>query len=151
MTDKEKINQFINTKKIAVAGASRNKKNFGNIVYRTLKKLGYKVYPVNPYAEEINGDSCFKSINELPDDTESIVILTNSLHSKKIYELSINRNITNIWIQKKSESKDLLTTIKNENNANIITNQCILMFAEPVQGVHKFHRFILNLFNKLPK
>jgi hypothetical protein len=37
------------------------------------------------------------------------------------------------------------------NKVNLVTGQCILMFAEPVEGFHKFHRNLKKLFGRLPK
>jgi hypothetical protein len=41
--------------------------------------------------------------------------------------------------------------IAQENNISLITNECIFMFAEPVSGIHKFHRAIKKFFGRLPK
>jgi hypothetical protein len=37
------------------------------------------------------------------------------------------------------------------NKVNLVAGQCILMFAEPVEGFHKFHRNLKKLFGRLPK
>jgi hypothetical protein len=34
---------------------------------------------------------------------------------------------------------------------DIISKQCILMWAEPVKSIHKFHRNLKKLFGLLPK
>jgi hypothetical protein len=37
------------------------------------------------------------------------------------------------------------------NKTNLVTGQCILMFAEPVEGIHKFHRNLKKWFGRMPK
>jgi len=41
--------------------------------------------------------------------------------------------------------------IAEKNDITIIHKQCIMKFAEPVSGIHKFHRSISKLFGALPK
>jgi len=51
----------------AVLGATANTNKFGYKIYMCLKKHGYKVYPVNPNVDNIDGDICYASIAELPE------------------------------------------------------------------------------------
>ncbi len=53
------IQNFINSKSIAVVGVSNSRKKFGNRLYRELKEKGYRVFPINPLREKVEGDICF--------------------------------------------------------------------------------------------
>ena len=65
--DEKLILEFLNKKNVfAVVGASRDPKKYGHQVYKDLRKAGYHVYPVNPNADEILGDRCYPSIEDLP-------------------------------------------------------------------------------------
>lgn len=66
------IESALNEKVWAVLGATANKNKFGYKIYMCLKKHGYKVYPINPNVDEIDGDICYSSIAELP-ETPSVV------------------------------------------------------------------------------
>jgi len=46
----------------AVVGASDNPEKYGNLIYKKLKSRGYRVYPVNPNYETIDGDKCYKIV-----------------------------------------------------------------------------------------
>jgi len=135
---------------MAVCGVSRNTKKFGRVVYDTLKDKGYKIYPVNPNTPEINGDKCFKDVSELPEHVQFLYIVTPKEETRDIIEKAINRGIRNIWIQQMSETDDAVE-LAQKNNINLIYKQCIFKFAEPVTGVHKFHRFLSRLFGMYPK
>ena len=41
---------------IAVVGASDNRDKYGNIIFRDLRDAGYKVIPVNPNADIVEGE-----------------------------------------------------------------------------------------------
>ncbi len=150
MVTKKKIEKFLEPKKLAIVGVSRNPKKFGYLVFRDLKASGYEVYPVNPNADKINGDSCYKSVKDLPANINSILILTPKKETDNVLREAINKGIMNIWVQQMSETKNTIK-IAEEYQKEIIHRKCIFMFAEPVKGVHKFHRLILKLFGMLPK
>ncbi len=50
MIGKKDVEGFFGNKKIAVIGASRSNKKYGNMLYMELVKKGYEVFPVNPNA-----------------------------------------------------------------------------------------------------
>ena len=150
MVTKKKIEEFLEPKKLAIVGVSRNRRKFGYLVFRDLKASGYEVYPVNPNADKIDGDSCYKRVKDLPADIKSILILTPRKETDDVLREAINKGILNIWVQQMSETKNTIK-IAEEYQKEIIHKKCIFMFAEPVKGVHKFHRIILKLFGILPK
>jgi len=46
----------------AVVGASDNPEKYGNLIYKKLKSRGYRVYPVNPNYETIDGDNATRIV-----------------------------------------------------------------------------------------
>ncbi len=53
MMTKLSPDNFLSQKNVTVIGISRNPKKFENTIYRSLKKKGYNVLPINPNAEKI--------------------------------------------------------------------------------------------------
>ena len=150
MVTKKEIEIFFEPKKLAIVGVSRDAKKFGHLVFKDLKAKGYSVYPVNPNADKIDGDRCYKSVKDLPDDIRSVLILTPKKETDSILREVINKGIINIWVQQMSETNQTIK-IAEEYQKEIIHKKCIYMFAEPVTGFHRFHRTILKLFGMLPK
>jgi len=68
-----KITELLSPKKIAIIGASADRRRAGNIILRNLKEY-YDVYPVNPLRDEIEGLKCYKSINEIEDEIDWAII-----------------------------------------------------------------------------
>ncbi len=66
MNDKEIIAILSSAKTIAVVGLSRDPSKDSNIVAAYLKNNGYKIIPVNPFAEEILEEKCHKSLSQIP-------------------------------------------------------------------------------------
>lgn len=147
---KKNIEDFFNEKKIAVAGASRNPKKFGNQIFKELKLKHHDVYPVNPNADEIDGIPCFPSVEALPSDVQSLLIVTPKSQTNQILLEALKKGISNIWVQQMSETPETFSIAEQHKN-NIILKKCAFMFSDPVKGMHKFHRTIMQLFGRLPK
>lgn len=70
------MKKIFSPRAIAVLGASSDPSKLG---YSTVKNIidgGYKgkIYPINPKADEILGQKCYKSIEEIPDAVDVVVI-----------------------------------------------------------------------------
>jgi uncharacterized protein len=150
MTTAAAIKSFFGSSPIAVIGVSRKNKHFSNIIYKRMKEKGYKVVPVNPNTEKVLGDNCYASLSNIPGKIESAIVLTASKNTDAIVKEAVQYGIKNLWIQQQSETKTAIETAE-KNNINLIHNQCIMMFTDPVKGIHSFHKGIKKLFGKLPK
>lgn len=149
-TPKNKIKAFLSQKHIAVAGYSRDPKKFGSTVYQTLKQKGYNVYAVNPAGGITgDGDQIYTDVVSLPGQVKALLILTRPEITPSVVRQALQQGIDNIWIQQMSDDKDALEML-DLAGINYLTGRCILLHADPT-GVHKFHRFILKIFGKLPK
>ena len=150
MTKLANIQSFLEPKKLAIAGVSRNPKKFGRMIYEHLKQREFQVYGINPHGERINGDPCYKTVTDLPDEALNLYIVTPKNQTKDVIQAAIDRGIKNIWIQQSSETPEALELAK-QNDVNLIYKECMFKYAEPVTGVHSFHRFISKLFGTYPK
>jgi hypothetical protein len=66
MTSKAAVMDFVNQRSLAVVGVSRSGRKFGNTAYRELKAKKYRLVPVHPDAETLEGDPCARSLANLP-------------------------------------------------------------------------------------
>lgn len=149
MVTKQSIDDFLAQEKIAVAGVSRKSKKFGDIAFKELKKKGYDVYPVNPHMSEYKGGPCYKSVSDLPEDVKGVFVCTPHDVTLQIVDQAKEKGIQHVWLQQGSVDEDKLDN-GTKTELNMITGQCIMMYAAPVKGIHGFHRWINNVFGKLP-
>ena len=146
---KEKIDQFFASKQFAVVGVSADKRKFGSTVYKEMIKAGYYALPVNPNLKEFEGQKCYSSVNELPAETDALIIVTKAKHSGEVVRAAAEKGIKQIWLQQGAEDE---ATIKyaEENGLNVIYKKCAIMFANP-KGIHGFHAFLSKVFGTYPK
>ncbi len=146
---RQQIEDFLKAQSIAIAGVSSDERKFGRKVFDELINSGYQVLPINPNAGTINGHTCYSSVNELPNDTESLLIVTPKSQTDTVLKEAISKGIKNIWVQQFSNTENTIA-IAEKYQQDIIHSKCIFMFAEPVKGFHKFHKKILQVVGRLP-
>lgn len=149
MITREIIDIFLRDKKLAIAGVSHNPKKFGYLLFKTAREKGYSVVPVNPKGGTIDGVKCVETVTGLGSDNHNLLITTHKRDTAKVMEEAITAGIRNIWIQFGSESDEAIR-LARENNINLVTGQCFLMYASP-KGVHKFHQILSKWFGKYVK
>ena len=150
MSQLASIQSFLEPREMAISGVSRNPKKFGRMVYDQLKEKGFKIYPVNPNTEMIDGETCYSDVSSLPEHVERLYIVTPARETTGVVEAAVANGIKNIWIQQKSENPEVVQ-IAEQNQVNLIHKECIFKYAEPVGGVHAFHRLLNKLFGSYPK
>lgn len=149
MTTRSSVDQFLAQKSLALAGASRSAKKFGNTILKELTKKGYHIDLVHPEAAEIDGHKCYASVEDLPGPVGGLVIVVPPEQTEKLVRQAVAAGIKNVWMQQGSESSEAAKFCQ-DNGINEVHGECILMFAQPT-GFHKFHRWLWGLIGKLPK
>ena len=147
---RKSIDDFLQLKTLAVVGVSRNKDKFGTVIYRDLKAKGYKVLAVNPKLDMVEGDRCYAGLGALPEVPQGVVICIPPSDTLAVIEEAARLGIKNIWLQQGANSPEGEAKCQ-ELGLNVVSGECIFMFADPVESIHKFHRFIWKLIGKYPK
>jgi len=146
---KKAIQEFMASKTIAFAGVSRDKKKFSYQAFEKILKSNPDLIPVNPLLEEVNGKKCYKTLLDIPGNVDAVISMVPKAHTKGILEQAVQKNIRNVWIQLSSDSPEALA-FAEQNHMNVIFGQCILMYTEPVDSIHKIHRWVNKLFGNYP-
>jgi predicted CoA-binding protein len=150
MTTKAVVDDFVAQKTLAVVGVSRDPKKFGNAAYRELKAKGYRVFPINRNIDSIEGDRCYANLIALPEKVEGVLIVVPPRETEQVVHEVDAAGIKRVWMQQGSES-DTAVRFCQEHGISEVHGECIMMFAQPVQSVHRWHRGAWRLFGKLPK
>jgi len=149
-TSRAAVEDFLAQRVLAVAGVSKNKKKFGNTIFRELREKGYRLFPVNPNAAEIDGEKCFSSLKELPEEVGGVIIVTPPAETAKVVKDAADAGIRRVWLQQGAETGEAIS-LGREKGLSVVHGECILMFAEPAAFPHKAHRWIWGLLGKLPR
>jgi predicted CoA-binding protein len=102
------IEDAVNERVWAIAGASENQQKFGNIIYRDLKRAGYTVYGVNPNAETADGDPVVPRLTDLPVVPSVVDVVVPPWVGKRIADDAAEAGVTYFWLQPGAESDELI-------------------------------------------
>ena len=149
MNSKKIVENFLAQKKIAVVGVSRKKTKFGNAIFKELKQKGYEVYPINPNMDVFEGNVCYPDLLLLPEKVDAIVINVPPAQAEKIVKVAKEAGIKKVWLQQGSQSEDAVKYCE-ENGIDCVSNECILMFAQPSAFIHRAHKWVWGVLGKLP-
>src|SRR5919106_2068725 len=73
------LDRFFHAQVIAVVGASDSPGSASALNYRLIrdwsKQLGRRVYAVNPNRDQVDGEPCYPSVVDVPEDVDVVVIL----------------------------------------------------------------------------
>jgi uncharacterized protein len=149
MATLKQINEFLGSGSFALVGVSRNARKFGHTAFVELRNKGMDVIPVNPLADEILGMPFYRDVKSLPDNVKGVIIMTNKEVTPSIIKEIREKGIKQVWIQKTSETKEVIADLKN-SDINFVSGECILMYYKP-HSVHRIHEKINRFFRIYPK
>jgi predicted CoA-binding protein len=150
MTRRAAVKDFLAERTLARVGLSRDGRAVSRAVYQDLTDKGYRVYPVNPNAEMIEGERCYPSVAALPEKVSAALFFTPPAETENAVREALAAGVKHIWLQPGAESAGALQACA-ESSVNTVSSECILMFAEPAALPHRLHRWIWGLAGKLPR
>jgi predicted CoA-binding protein len=151
---KERIADFLGQKRIAVAGVSRKKDEAANFIYRKLRGAGYEVFPVNPMASELEGDTCYDDLSSIPGGVDGVVIATSPKATEDLVRECAELGISRVWIHRSfgtGSYSEAAVNICSDNGVEVIPGGCPMMYCEPVDVPHRCMRWVINLTRDLPR
>ena len=135
MSDDQIKDIFKNTKTIAMVGVSSEKKGEdpknlkrkpANVVMKYMQDFGYKVIPVNPFAEGeiINGEKVVGSLEKISEPIDIVDIFRPSKETPGIANEAVKIGSKVLWLQYGIENEE---SKKIAENAKIqyVSNKCI--------------------------
>lgn len=145
---------FLACRRIAVVGVSRTPKGHGgNVVYTRLRDRGYEVFAVNPHADAVEGDRCYRSLAEIPGGVDAVVIATPPEAAVSVMGECDELGITRTWLHRsfgRGSVSDAATELGRARGITVIDGWCPLMFAPADDRGHRLMKLLLSRSTKLP-
>jgi len=152
-TLKAAVDDFLAQKRIAIAGVSRKPGEAANLIYKKLRGCGYQVFPINPNADQVEGDPCYPDLASLPEGADAVVVATHPRVAEQIVRECAELGISRVWMHRSfgqgSVSEDAVRLCR-EKKISVIPGGCPMMFCEPVDFAHKCIRWMLKISGGLP-
>jgi uncharacterized protein len=84
---------------VAVVGASRHVHKEAHSVPYQLLKHGWRVIPVNPYADEIWGERAYPMLAEIPEPVDLVNVFRPSEDATDVVRQAIDIGAHAVWLQ----------------------------------------------------
>ena len=141
-TVKEAARDFLGQRRIAVAGVSREAQGHGgNVVYKRLRDRGYEVFPVNPNADTVEGDPCYRDLASIPGGVDAVVIATTPSAAESVVAECARLGIRRVWMHRSfagGSVSNAATTTGRAAGMTVIAGGCPLMFDPAADFGHKW-------------
>ena len=135
MDDREIKSILENAKTIAMIGISSEKKKEdpknikrkpANVVMKYMQDFGYKVIPINPFAEGeiINGEKVVSGLDKVNEKIDIVDVFRPSKEAPDIAEQAVKIGTKVLWLQYGIHHKSA-EDISNKQNIKYVSNRCI--------------------------
>ena len=117
---------------IAVVGMSQKPERPSNFVALYMQDKGYEIIPVNPGQKEIAGETCYPSLQKIPNQVDVVNVFRRPEYVLPIAEAAIEISAKALWLQDGVINKDAAKLAK-EAGLLVVMNDCMLRRHRMVQ------------------
>lgn len=145
---RERARDFLEARRIAMVGVSRDEKDFCRLLMRELVGRGYDVVPVNPAATEIEGRRCYPRVQYASPPVEAALLLTPPEGTAQAVRDCLAAGVRRIWMHhgagRGSASPEALALCA-EAGVEPVTGLCPFMVLPGASLPHRVHGFVRRL------
>ena len=113
---------------IAIVGATDAPGKYGGIIYRDLKRKGYRVVGVNPGRDVVDGDPAYPDLASLPEQPDIVNIVVPPRRTMRILEEAATIPDVAVWIQPGAADDEVRARVR-ELGVPSLVDACIMIQA----------------------
>ena len=84
---------------IAVVGASRDPNKAGGSVPAGLQQRGFRIIPINPFADQLFGERVYRSLSEVPVKIDIVDVFRPATDAPEIARQAVAAGAKALWLQ----------------------------------------------------
>ncbi len=96
-------------RRVAVIGASTDRRNFGNRAVRAFLRQGYDVVPINPHETRIEGLPAYRSVLDVPGPIDMATVYVPPETGLALIGEIARKGIREVWLNPGAESPALVS------------------------------------------
>lgn len=145
MPSRTAIDAFLQQRRIAFVGLSRQPKDFSRAVYDALATDGREVIGVNPHAEA--GDGMVATLGDVPPPLDAVFVMVPAADAEQVVEDALARGVRHVWLHRgagQGSASEAAVRRCRAAGVDVVDGACPLMFVEPVGWLHRLHRVFVH-------
>jgi len=119
------------SKVVAVIGASNNRRKFGNRAVRAYLDQGYTVVPINPHEREVEGLKAYASVLDVPGTIDMASFYVPPDVGEQIIDEIARKQIAEVWLNPGAESDELITRARALSLKPIVACSIVALGRNP--------------------
>jgi len=113
---------------IAVVGASRDPSKAGGSVPEGLQKRGFRIIPINPYADTLFGERVYRSLLEVPEQIDLVDVFRPAADAPEIARQAVAVGARALWLQEDIRSAEA-RRIAESAGMEFVEDECTAVVA----------------------
>ena len=115
-------------KTIAVVGASRDPRKAGGSVPEGLQRRGFRIIPINPFADELFGERVYRTLADVPEKIDLVDVFRPAADAPDIARQAVAIGAKALWLQEDIRSEEA-RRIAEEAGLDYIEDECTAVVA----------------------
>jgi predicted CoA-binding protein len=120
---------------IAVVGASRDPRKAGGSVPFGLQRRGFRIIPINPYADELFGERVYRSLLDVPERIDLVDVFRPASDAPEIARQAAQVGAKALWLQLDIRSQEA-RRIAEAAGLDYVEDQCTAV----VSSLHRIKK-----------
>ena len=154
MPTKTSIDRFLNERRLAVVGVSRDPRDFSREVCRAFTERGYEVHPVNAAGGEIDGHPFARRVGDVQPPVEAALLMTPPAATDDVVRDCVEAGVRRVWMHRgagRGAVSEQAVAFGRDRGIDVIDGACPFMFLPDTGFGHRIHRFFMGLTGRLPR
>lgn len=155
VTVKKAAEEFLGARRIAVTGVSRTRSGHGgNSVLIGLRARGFDVVPVNPNADQVEGETCYHDLASIPGGVDAVVVATRPDAAEQTIRECERLGIEQVWLHRSLGAGSVspaAVQYGSEHGVRVIAGGCPLMFGASADRGHRVMRVFCRMTGAVPR
>lgn len=153
-TTRRQIDEFLDLKRIAIVGVSRQPKEFSHVLWQEFRQRRVDAIAVNPAVSELDGKPCYAKVQDIKPGVEGVLVITKPELAAQIVRDCVEAGVKRVWlyagIGRGAATKEALELCE-ANGIDVIAGFCPYMFFKGTPFFHSFHAFGKRITGSYPK
>ncbi len=154
MNTRERIDDFLGRKRIAMIGVSRNPRDFSRNLFREFVARGYDMVPVNPSLSEVEGRPCFSRLQNVSPPVDGALLMTSPEMTERVVHDCAEAGASRVWMYRAggtgAVSADAVAFCES-NGMAVVAGECPYMFFPHNGLLHGAHGLIRKITGTYPR